>query len=224
MSLTKSEARDLTREWLDDPDKEFWSDANLDLLLNLTLDDLWSKILRVNHKLKSQLDTVAAASVSSPGFVDLSSAGPLTERFYRLQHVTRDGTELTPVDPRYVAIEDDEVLAKDVPDDTYYVRDKKLWMFELDDSLEVEVRYSYLPAEFTSLAEATDVPWPDGHETAFTLEAAGRAMLKGGREDASDLLSIARASFNRLMARVSREHPGPRTPFTQDSPEDWGGN
>lgn len=226
MALTKAQARSLTREWLDDPDEQFWSNANLDLLLGLVLDDLWSELLSELPHALSRLDTLGAGSVTNPGYVDLrttTNGGALSQRFYRLQSVTREEIEYTPIDPRDVTIEDSEVVVSEAPDRTFYVRGDQLWLFPLDDGEGVEVRYSYLPASFDALSDSDTVPWPDGHETAYVLEAAGRAMLKGDRESGERLLGMARASFNRAKVAMDRAHLGPDTPFMVSTPFEWGG-
>lgn len=224
MSLTKSEARTLIREFIDDPDAKLWGDTNLDLLTALVLDDLWGDLLRQAPNYRSALDDVTSANHTSPGYIDLGSAGPLSQRFYRLQSVTREDTEYTPVDPRDIAIMDDEVVVNEAAPRTYYVRGEQLWLFPLSTGEATEVRYSSLPASYDDLADGGTVVWPDGFENAFIFEAAGRALLKGGRESESgkEMLSMGRAVLDRLLARLDRQHPAPVTPWTSTSPEAWG--
>lgn len=222
-ALTKANARTLVRQWLDDPDGQFWSNTNLDLLISLVLDDLWSELLQVAPGWRSTLDTIATGSISAPGFIDLSSSGPLTARFYRIQSVTRDGREYGEIDPRDVVIEDSAVVVNTSASRSYFVRGEELWLFPLDDSTEeVELRYSGFPASFDGLAEAASVVFPDGYESAYVLEAAGRAMLKGDRENGERLLGMARRSFERALARVSATAAGPATPWLASAPESWG--
>ncbi len=70
MSLTKAQYRTLTQQWLDDPSAKFWTAANLDLLIQVTQDSLWTDILEKSPYYVSQLDTLT--SLTTPGYIDLA--------------------------------------------------------------------------------------------------------------------------------------------------------
>jgi hypothetical protein len=222
MILTKTQARTLVQQWLDDPSAQFWSEANLDLLISLVLDDLWAEVLEANPRYLSVLDTLLSADLDSPGYVDLSGDGPLTERFFRIQSVTRDAREYVPVSPQNIVIEADTVIVSEASPRSYYLQGQQLWLFPLDASASIEVRYSYLPADFNGLGASASVVWRDGFESAYILEAAGRAMLKGDRENGERLLGMGRAVHRRLLSTISREYPGPDMPYMSVRPGAWG--
>ena len=221
--LTKANARSLIRELADDPNAKLWSNANLDALASATLDDLWATILSVAPWATSQLDTIT--TLASPGYVDLrltTGGGDLTQRLYRLQTITRDDQSYGAIQPSSVTLQAGEVKASDNASYAFFVWADRLYLFPLDTTTDVEVRYSYLPTPFTTLNEGDTVGWPDGFDAAYTHEVAARAMLRGAREDPAGLRAIAAESFNRLLGAVSRQHLGPTTPILMDSPLTWG--
>lgn len=210
---------------MDDASATFWSSANLDVLISLTLDDLWQDLLRFEPSITSQLDEIT--TLTSPGYIRLpkttdTPVGDLTQRFFTIQSVTRDGREYSPIDPRDVVIEDNEVKTTNAGDFRYFKRADQLWLLPLETTPAVEFRYSFLPATFSSLADGNTVVWPEGSEGVYTFESAGRAMMKGDREESAHLLGIANLQMKHLRARVSRPFPGPLMPFQPSTPQAWG--
>lgn len=223
MALTKAQARMLTREWLDDPQAKRWSDARIDLAIQLALDDLWTDMLDMQSSLTSQLHTIT--SLHSPGYIDLrlaTSGGDLTQRFYRVQHVTRGGREYRPVDPRDVVIESNEAIVG--PDFTYYVLGDQLWLFPLSTTDDVELRYSFKPTPFTAMTDGMNIPFPEGSESAYVLLASATTMAKGGAEDIGQLMSLAQQARDRCYAAIRRQYHGMTVPFDPTrTPVDMGG-
>jgi hypothetical protein len=220
--LTKAQVRTLTMEWLDDPNSKRWSQARLDLAIQLALDDLWTDILDIAPMLTSQLHTFT--SLVSPGYIDLrltNNGGMLTQRFYRVLSFTRENRQYHPVDPRDVLISNNAVLAG--PDWTYYVVGDQLTAFPLDTADQVELRYSYKPTSFTSLTDGMLVPFPDGAESAYIFRASAIAMAKGNAEDAGQLWVMANEARERCLASVRRQFHGMTVPFSTGSPVSMGG-
>lgn len=222
MSLTKTQARDLIRQVIDDPAAAMWSDVNLDLLIELSLDEMWGEIFNYSPWFKTQLDTIT--SLTSPGYLDLrtvANGGALSQRFHRLQNVVRGGRSLTKYDPRDSIVElNKEVYA---PQDSYTFFGDQLWIFPLDTSADVEIRYAFKPAGFTTLSAGNPVIWPDGHESAYVYEIAARAIVKGDRESNQTILSIAGKSWDRLIDMVRKRQIGPTVPWANDSQHEFGG-
>jgi hypothetical protein len=220
--LTKAQARSMIREWTDDPQAKRWSDARLDLATQMVLDDLWTDLLDVQSGLTSQLHTIT--SITSPGYIDLrltDIGGQLTQRFYRVQHLTRGGREYRPIDSRDVLIEDNAAIV--APDFTYYILGDQLWMFPLDTAEEVELRYSYKPVAYTSLAEGNSVQFPEGSDSAYILAASAIAMAKGNVEDAAQLIVLSREARDRCIAAIRRQYHGMTVPFSTGTSVDMGG-
>jgi hypothetical protein len=222
MSLTKANARSLIRQIIDDPNATLWTNANLDQLAELAIDEMWGDLLSWSPWLTSQLDTIT--SLTSPGFMDLritGSGGALSKRFHRLQSVVRGGTTFTKYDPRDTIVElNAEVYA---PQDSYIFLGDQLWLFPLDTTTDVEIRYSFKPTAFGSLADGDAVTWPDGHDLAYVYEIASSAIVKGDREDNNKISRIADRSWNRLLDAVRKRQIGPIVPWTPDSPHEFGG-
>jgi hypothetical protein len=220
--LTKAQARMLTREWLDDPSAKRWSDLRIDLAIQLVLDDLWTDLLDMQSNLTSQLHVLT--SLISPGYIDLRltiNGGQLTQRFYRVQHVTRGGREYYPIDPRDILIESNEALAG--PNFTYYVLGDQLWLFPLNTTDDVELRYSFKPTPFTAMTDGMNIPFPEGSESAYVLLASALTMAKGGEEDIGQLMALAQQARDRCYAAIRRQYQGPMVPYTTDSPANMGG-
>jgi len=224
MALTKLEARGLIQELMEDAGAKLWSATLLDRLATLTLDSLWGELLELGPRLTSQLDTIA--TLQAPGYIRTqlttdTPAGDLTQRFRRVQSVVRDSQTYTEADPRRIVVQGNELIANDGRSYVYFIQGKQLWLFPLDTAEDVEIRYSYLPAKFSSLADGTAVEWPEGFEDAYTWEVAGRAMLRGGRENAEALLSVAARSMGQLRSLIK-----PNTvimPYQHMTAQAWGG-
>lgn len=212
----------MIRQIIDDPDAKLWTDSNLDQLTELALDEMWSDLLSFAPYLNSQLDTIT--SLTSPGYLDLriiADGGALSKRFHRLQSLVRGGTNYTKYDPRDSIVElDKEVFA---PQNSYSFIGDQLWIFPLDTSADVEIRYSFKPAGFISLTDGTKITWPDGHDSAYVFEIAARAMVKGDREDNLRILNVASKAWERLLDTVRRRQIGPSVPWTPDSQHEFGG-
>lgn len=225
MSLTKLEARDLIRELIDDASDRLWSDALLDRLATLTLDSLWGELLEVNPRLTSQLDTIA--TLQTPGYIRLqlttaTPAGDLTQRFREVQSVNRNEQGYSPVDARNIVIQGNELIVNDDPHQYGYLKfGQQFWLFPLDTAEDVEFRYSYLPEKFSSLADGDAVEWPEGFDDAWTWEVAGRAMMKGGREDPAGHLAIAGKSMASLRSLIKPNKV--IVPFQSMPAQAWGG-
>lgn len=199
----------MVRQWLDDPNAVRWSDANLDMVIQLVIDDLWTDLLDMNPQLTSQLHTFT--TVNTPGYIDLrqtTHGGDLTQRFYRVHEggVVRGSRQYVPREPSDTVIEEDTGIVYESY--TYYVQGDFLWLFPLSTSDQVELRYSYKPTQYTSLTDGMVVPFPEGHELAYVLTAAALAMPKGAAEDPSTLQMMADKAVHKLLAAVRRQTHG----------------
>jgi len=237
--LTKQDARNLVAQLIDDKGFKNWPVDLLDMLITGTLDELWGELLDQFPYLTSTEEQLTSTStpvvgITAPGYVDLDpETVTLTRRFYRVQRVVRGGVNLRPANPNEVTVSNNVVI--EAPDDTYLVQDSKLWVFPLDATTPIFLRYSYLGEPFTSLTVGTTdpdspsddpimtVPWPDGYHMAYIYAAAARAMEKGDKEDSTRLQKRADMAMFRLKAYLRRQHLGTLTPETQDNPLDWGG-
>lgn len=219
-ALTKAQFRSLLRGWVDDESTQRWTDAKLDLLVQVTQDELFARIHDLNPYFTSQLDTIS--TLTSPGYVELSTA--LSKRFYRLQHVTRSATEYTEIDRRNVTLEDNELKAAERATRKYLLMGTQLHLFPYETTPEVEVRYAWRPTRFTTLTETGTIEWPDGHESALMFETARRALARGGAEGPTTLDTLASNAWRSLLASASKETLGPITPWLVESPESWGGD
>lgn len=218
--MKKAEVRTLVRSMLDDESREIWSDATLDMLIEIVLDDLWADILDTSAWSTSQLDVLT--SLVSPGFVDLRpivDGGQLTQRFYRIQSVVRNGYTYSYTDPRHNLIDNNLVLIGGPY--TYSVYGYQLYLFGpngLELTPSVEVRYNYRPAKFTGLAETDIMPFLDGQESALIYLAALQAMSRAKVEAKQGLAMLAEQSRQRMMSSVRRQYVGPIVPFSTDGP------
>lgn len=205
MALTKLEARGLIQELIDDASAKMWGTSLLDRLATTTIDALWGELLEINPRLLVQTDTIT--TLQSPGFLRLAlttdtPAGDLSQRFRRIQHITRDGREYTEIRRQNVVVEDNEVGVNDARQYGWYRKGKQIWLVPFETTPEVEFEYNYLPTKFSALADGDAVEWPEGFEDAYTWEVAGRAMLKGGRENAESHLAIAGRAMANLKSLV----------------------
>src|SRR5574342_75434 len=222
MPLTKAEARTAIREATDDPAGKRWSNSALDSLISRTIDGLWSDILDLLPWMVSQLHT--SVPMTSHGFIDLrltTNGGQLTQRFYRVQKVTRDGREYSPAKPQDVLIQTDSELV--APAFTYVLFGNQLWLFPLSTTTDVELRYNFLPTPFTSLTDGYEVPWPEGYDDAYIYAVARRAFGKGDAESIGQATDLAREAMEKLTASVRKYYVGPVGPTGYDSAISWGG-
>jgi len=221
-ALTKAQVRSMVQQLLDDPNAALWSATNLDLLISLIYDEMWSLLLNNSSMLLSQKDVLT--SLITPGFIDLrlvADGGSLSQRFHRLQSIVRDNQTYRKADPRDVVLEGNTVIW--APAFQYVFYADQAWLFPLDTTTDVEIRYSFKPASFSSLTDTTAITWPDGHESALIFESAGRAMLKGEREDSSRLLAVAAAAKDEMIHTVRNRSHYMTIPWSPSTAEEFGG-
>ena len=217
--MTKAQVRTAVAQLLDDPSNVRWSTANLDILIGMVMDDLVGTLLESAPYAVSQLDTIT--SLTAPGYVNVASGGDLSKRFFRLQSVTRDGRQYSEAKPRELVLEAGAV--KTAPDYTFCFFGDQLHLFPYDTATDVEVRYSYRPTNFNSIAtDGTAVEWPDGHEICPILRAVVFGMNKGAAEDASPIYTLYKESFSNLVSAIKRRAPGPSVMYVTDTSYGWG--
>jgi len=214
--VTKEQVRDFVRNLIDDPNAKRWTDTLLDMLIGMVYDELWSDILDAAPWYNSKLETL---SVNSPGYINVAS--DLDNRFHKVQKLTRAEKEYTFVDQRDVVLQDSKELS--APHFTYTLLGDELYVFPLQPTPDVKLRYSFKPTTFGSLQDSDAVVFPEGHESALLYEAASRALLKGAAEDGSSLLAIARDAKARMLKEIKRRYPGPHLMYLADSSYEWGG-
>ena len=214
--LTKDGARSLIQQFIDDSGAKRWSAANLDILIEGVLDELWaSELLEVAPWLRSTESS--ALTPVAPGTVNLGTA--LT-RWHRLQLVVRDGVTYTEANPKDVLVENGVTIS--APPRTYVVMEDLLYLFPLATTANVYVRYSSLPTAFTELASDADVTWPDGFHLAYCYDVAARAMEKGDREESARLAKRAEMSLHRLKGKLRKTGLGAVTPHYMSGGIDFG--
>lgn len=211
--LTKLQARTFVQQLIDDPNAKLWSAANLDLLIEGVLDELWADLLEHAPYLRSTEYT----ATSLPA-INIST---LLTRFHRVQNVVRDSIVYTPADPKDVTYANNTVV--DAPNRTYTIFGGTLYMFPAETSPDAYVRYSSYPTRFNSLADGDSVEWPDGHHLAYVYAAASRAMEKGDREDNTRMERRAEGALLKLKAKLRKEHTGPAMPWMDSDSLEWGG-
>lgn len=217
--LTKAQIRSIIFAQIPDAERHLWSTGNLDVMIQLIMDELWGEILDEAPWHISKLDTIAAASVTSPGYIDLTASGPLTKRFYRLQKLVINQQEYSPTSPHDSIVDGTtEVVSAAF---TYIIYGSQLWAFPLSTTLDVQIRYSYFPTQFTALSESTDVDWPSGFENAFIYEVLARISSTEAATNKNH--AIAMIAYDRLKSRVRREYVGPSVMMVSDSPFELGG-
>lgn len=211
----------MIRALLPDQEKQNIADSTLDVLTQLVIDELSSEILDESPWFISQLMPLISAYFTSPGYIDLTpSAGPLTKRFYRVQKVTTSsGQEYGAGSARDVVT----YSSTDVSSQrfTYVVMGSQLWLFPLSATTDIELRYSFLPAAFTTLLDTATVPWPDGFDSVYVHEVVAR--LTADMNWSNRHHAIHAAAFGRLKSRTKREYIGPAVMAVSDSPSEWGG-
>lgn len=218
--LTKAEARTAIRDIIDDPSGKFWSNDSLDKLASRTIDGLWSDVLDLAPYMVTQLEE---PGITSPGYIDLrltTTGGQLTQRFYRVQKVTRNGVEYREAKQIGIVIEDDVLLTGE--NGTYAFYGNQLWLFPLDPTTAVELRYNFLPTPFTSLTDGYIVPWPDGYDDAYIYGTARRAFAKGDAESINQATQLYGEAMTKLTAAIRKNSFGPVVPFTTGTPAEWG--
>jgi hypothetical protein len=214
------------RQLIDDPSGRLWETANLDLLAEGCIDELWGELLDSFPWLRSTL--TAALTPVTPGYVDTATA--LT-RLYRIQQVIRDGVEYSPVDQKDVLVSATEAL--ETPPQSYTFLGTQIHLFPYAMS-SVYVRYSSLPEPFTSITPGPDpddptdddasfIEWPDGYHMAYVYDIAAKAIEKGDREESAKLQSRAELSLFRLKAYLRKQHAGVVIARIHDDPIAWGG-
>ena len=225
--LSKSDARDLVRQLIDDPAGKFWPRQRLDLLFAGCLDELWSQLLDEFSYLTSVEETVTRDAAGG-----VLTTTQLSSRFYRAQRVMVAGREYDYVHPREVNISGSEVVSG--PDYCYTVLHDGIWALPLEPNTAITIRYSHLPEPFTSLDPASDspdseddddvltIPWPDGHHMAYIYDVAAKAMEKGNRKESDRLTRRAEHSLLRLKQYLRKQHVGPVMPWYGDDVLDWG--
>lgn len=219
--MTKAQIRALTRELLDDPNAVRWGDTNLDLLIEGVADEVWRETLRSAPWATTQLDTIAAADIAAPGYIDLPVKLSKLTRWFKLQLVERNGRHYRSIGPRNVLIENAAELSAQPY--RYLLFAEQLWLFPLDTGTQVEVRYSYLPPRYSGLSDANPVVWPDGYESVLYLKSAARALGKGAAEDRRELWEEAETEKQRMLATMAERFSDPPVAIQlYDSAVEWG--
>jgi hypothetical protein len=217
--LTKAQARTMIRQYLTDAEKQVWGDATIDVITQLSIDELYGTLLNDAPWYVSNLDTIAVSGVTSPGYIDLTSSGPLTKRFYRAQKVVRDSQEYSLGDLHdSLVFSNAQVSASQF---TYTISGSQLWLYPLSTATGIELRYSYLPTAFTSLVDTDNVPWIDGFDNAYIYDAVMRMVDDQAR--LQKYSGLQARSWDSLMSRVRREYVGPGGMNLTDYPAEIGG-
>lgn len=225
-NLTKAQFRSLVRSSLSDEASEKWADSDLDVLTQTVYDELWVLILEKNPYFVRQVDSVLP---TVPGYADLrlvADGGSLTKRFHRLQEVARTDRVYREADPRDILVlgtgSGSQVIW--VPSNQYTIYGDQLWLFTtngLDDTSNIEVRYSYLPDSYTTLGETTAISWPTGAEGALMNEVCARAESEDERLREM-FESRAKQSWLSLITTLHRPH-FMKVGWSPNSPQEWGG-
>lgn len=223
----------MTRQYLDDPNAKRWADSFIDLAIQLVMDDLWTDMLDQAPWLTSQLQTFS--TLHSPGFLDLrlaTNGGDLTQRFYRVQMVKAPaevGSQAAriyyPKDPRDYLLGGGDASVIVATRFTYEIKGDQLWMYSSDMQFgpaPVDLRYSFKPATFTSWADGSLIPFPEGGESAAVYMAAAHTMAKGNAEEAQQLMIIAAMARDRMLASIRRQWLGSTQPYTTQSAHEFG--
>lgn len=214
--FTKAESDAIIRGLIDDPDSKRWSDTELENFVTAVLDSMWRRILLSRPHFLATSETVATPA---GGIVSLSS--DLSNRVHHILAVLRDDVEYHQADWRSITLEGGEAIV--YPSKSWAVLGDSLYLFPLSTDA-AEVRYSYIPPKYNSLADDATVVWPDGHELAYILQAAGLMLLKGAAEDASQMLGSAEMARRAMMESLPKTSIGGTQMWTNDTPEGWGGN
>lgn len=215
--LTGTEVMAAVRQLVDDPNGMLWSDANLAIHIGQVQDKGWNDILDWNPFFLTTRETISSSpKLASPGYVDLSQ---LAQRFKQLLSLTRNGTVYSKARQGQVMLESSSAVV--APDSTYTFIGRKLYMFPLSISQQLEMEYNYLPAKFVNNSSA--IVWPEGHEGALIWQAASEAMLKGEREANERIDNMANRYKATMLAAIGRPDNSPVIPFDLQSPTEWAG-
>ena len=112
----------------------------------------------------------------------------------------------------------DEAIA--APAGSYVTLGSRVYLFPLNTTATVRIRYSTLP---TAFANTGNLDWPDGHYMALVYAAAARAMEKGDRENSERFEKRAEAAMMKIKARLRKNYVGPVVPWLNSTPEEFGG-
>lgn len=219
--MTKSQARQLIQQMIDDREAVRWPTVILDLLIESGLDDLYSEVLETFPYAVSALEEPSA--LVSPGIIYWrygTGTAELANRPFAIQSLTRDGQEYGLLDPGEVVLEDGAVV--EAEDYGYVFFGDELHVFPYDTTANIELRYSYRPPRFSQMTESTSIQWPDGHQMVFLAYIAGLASNKGSQEDPSNWFRIYGASLSRMLSAIKRRSPGPAKIRTMDTSVGWG--
>lgn len=194
--LNKGQVRTAVRQAFDDANSKRWSDANLDVLIGMIGDMMWSSILDTFEFTTNQQDTVTP---SGAGAVDITT---LTKRFYRVQAVTK-------------ASDSSDVQAKlfkeRVPQQSYYMLGNNIVTDPaITGASSLKVDYSFLPTRFDAIAtDGTTLPteYPEGHELSLVYLAASAAIIKGDAENMAQIARLADTAVEQLLFHVARRYP-----------------
>lgn len=237
--MTKAQGRNMVRQWLDDPNAKRWSDPNIDLAIQLSIDGLWGDLLDQAPYLTRQVQTIvpfypyspnlgptSGGPTGSPAAIDLrltANGGQLTQRFYRIQHLVANSREYYAKDPRdyLISLGDAPTPALVEARYTYQVLGDQVWVHPPDST--VELTYSFKPTPFTAMTDGMNIPWPEGSEDAYIMLAAASTMAKGNAEDAAQLIILANIARDRMLNAVRRQYHGMTQPFTTGTSPEWGG-
>lgn len=225
--LTKAQFRTMVRAYLDDPNAKRWDNTTIDIAIQLALDDLWTDLLDQNPFLTSQFHTIT--SLVSPGYIDMrltSQGGQFTQRMYRIQSVKSNERIYYPKDPRDILLTAGDVGVVVSSAFTWTIYGDQLWMFNGNQSFgdaPVDVRYSFKPTPFTALADGTNVPFPEGSESALVFFAAGSTMGKGSAEDNAQLMKMAEVARQRMLNAVRKQVFGTIQPYVSTESTEMGG-
>lgn len=235
MPLLKSDYRSAVQDMFDDPLAQRWPAANLDKMMSMVYDGLWSEILDTNSYWNSQYDQIGIP-LHVPGYIDtrtVSDGGDLTKRVYRIQQVIADGRHYFQKDPR-----DFLMVAQTQTGDvstiqastgieqrfSYQFLGDQMWLHPLGNvTTFVELRYSYRPALYRTLGDSSIVEFPEGCEDTFVLYSAARAMTKGAVEDANVLFGQAGDAKRIMLNSIRRRAHGMMQPFAPENQWSWGG-
>lgn len=218
MTLTKDQFRAALANLIDDPNNLWYSSTNLDTIITLTIDEKWGELLNFSPFYRSTLETITGTpKLTAAGAIDLSQ---LSNRFYRIQSLVRDGRTFEELNPKNLQMTAGAVVVG--PDYHYTFFGDFIYMFPISASQSLELRYSSLPAAYSSLGASDPIVWPDGHEAALLYETAARATAKGDREDNSRFVQLAAHTWGNLLTRVKRRNM-PLTPMDFKTAQDFGG-
>jgi hypothetical protein len=217
MAVQKQDLRAYVQNHIDDLNSKFWSNTNLDFLIQGTMEEKWTELLRVDPFLLSTTETITAApKLVTPGYIDLAQ---LTNRFHAIQSLIRDDKEYDKAHSRDVVLKGTTLLVG--PDLHYTKFGARIYLFPLSTTSQIDLRYSYRPALFTGLGSTDPVTWPEGFENALIFECASRAMTKGDREENARIDRLAKDSWDSLITFI-RDNRTPVVPFDFKSKEEWG--